>query len=250
MFMKTEHRAIKTAAGIFMLVPLLVLMTACNCREKEPAPTSPQQTAPQAAAPQPPPSPAPERTEGAKSNPLLTARMRVVSLSGKPISGMIPMATLEPNAFDKPIATGAPTDAEGMGTIQFPSVQKVSLRAWDPELRLFPNNFLEVLPNSGVISEVLEVTMVQSGILFAELRLPNGQRAHNENVGLMLFHPVYGPWWPAESNTNTQGEVVFDSVPPGKFVLRLKVASGPSIEVAETYIAPGEPTSLGTLKLN
>jgi len=247
--MKKTHRTIKTVAGILLLVPLLALVTACSCREKETAQTSSRQALPRASAP-PSPSPAPATAENAEGEAFLTARIRAVSLSGKPVAGMIPIATLEANAFDKPIATGMPTGADGMGVLRFPSSKKVALRAWDPELRFFPNNFLEVLPNSGVINEVLEVTMVQSGILFAKLLLPDGLPARNENAGIMLLHPVHGPWWPAESNTSDAGEVVFESVPPGKFVLRLKVASGPSIEVAETYIAPGEPTSLGTITLN
>jgi len=201
------------------------------------------------AAPQETPNTA-SITPRVPENPgFMTAKMRVVSLSGEPVPGVAPIATLEPNAFDTPIATGALTDARGMAEIRFPSAQKVALRAWDPELRLFPNNFLEVLPGAGVISETLEITMVRAGILFAVLKMPDGQPAAGENAGIMLFHPVYGPWWPAESTTNAQGEVVFDSIPPGQFVLRLKVASGPSVEVAETYIAPGEPTSLGTIHL-
>ncbi len=251
--MKERRHASRTAVSGFLVLLCLILPAACSCREKKPpAPTPPrQETTPEAASQAPaPPPPTPTALDGAEGEVFLTARMHVASLSGKPVPDMIPMASLEPNAFDKPIATGMPTDADGMGVIRFPSDRKVALRAWDPDLRLFPNNFLEVLPNSGVINEVLEVTMVQSGILFAVLRLPDGTPAGDENVGLMLFHPVYGPWWPAESNTNASGEVVFDSVPPGKFVLRLKVASGPSIEVAETYIAPGEPTPLGTITLN
>lgn len=227
-----------------LLCLCIVACTACSCRDREQSSPAPPKSIPVEAPQTAPPTEAVPEDSG-----FLTAKMRVVSLSGTPLQGMAPVATLQPNAFDKPIATGALTDANGMGEIRFPSTQKVALRAWDPQLRFFPNNFLDVLPSNGVINETLEITMVQAGILFAVLKLPDGQPAAGENAGLMMFHPVYGPWWPAESNTNAQGEVVFESVPPGKFVLRLKIASGPSIEVGETYIAPGEPTSLGTILL-
>lgn len=248
----------RTAGSAIWLLACLVLCAACSCRDREqPAPASspiapvvqPPEAPPTPQAPTIPPASASVEGEATKSEAFLTAKMRVASLAGEPLAGMAPIATLQPNAFDKPIATGALTNAEGLGEIRFPADQKVALRAWDPELGYFPNNFLEVMPNTGVITEVLEVTMVQAGIVFVVLKLPDGSPVRNENAGIMLFHSVYGPWWPSDSYTNAQGEVVFPSVPPGKFVLRLKIASGPSIEVAETYIAPGEPTNLGTIQL-
>ena len=249
--MKKTFHTIKAVSIVYSFVLYSLLLAGCHCREEKPIPAAPQEVKVHTSAPQAPaPATTADKAQPEEGEAFLTARMRVVSLSGKPIAGMIPMATLAPNAFDQPVATGMRTGPDGLGILRFPSSQKVALRAWDPEMRLFPNNFLEVLPNSGVINEVLEVTMVQSGILFARLLLPDGLPARNENAGIMLLHPVHGPWWPAESNTSDAGEVVFESVPPGKFVLRLKVASGPSIEVAETYIAPGEPTSLGTITLN
>lgn len=232
-----------------MLILCLVLSTGCNCRDKEqPAPSSPKPPAspgPEKEAP----SPASKPAESTETPALLSARMRVFSLSGDPLPGMIPIATLEPNAFDQPIATGTRTNADGMGEIQFPADKKVTLRAWDTDLKFFPNNFLEVLPNTGVVTEVLEVVMVESGTLLATLQFPDGTPVRNENAGLMLFHPVYGPWWPAEADTNEKGNIAFAPVPAGKFVLRLKVASGSGLEIPETYIAPGEPTHLGVLGL-
>ena len=258
--MKRRKPNIRTFGSTIVLLCCLVLCVACSCRDREqpapapgPAPAAPVVQPPETSPTPPttptPAAPAPVEGETARGEAFLTAKMRVMSLSGEPLARMAPIATLQPNAFDKPIATGALTNAEGLGEIRFPAGQKVALRAWDPELGYFPNNFLEVMPNTGVITEVLEITMVRSGILFAVLKLPDGSPVRNENAGIMLFHPVYGPWWPSDSYTNDQGEVVFPSVPPGKFVLRLKIASGPSIEVAETYIAPGEPTPLGTIQL-
>lgn len=250
-FMKQRKNTRQAGRSILLLTLCLVVCAACSCRDREqprPAP-APAKPAPAAASAEKPPVPAPAAPDNAEGEVFVTAKMRVVNLSGAPVPGMAPIATLQPNAFDKPIATGALTNADGLGEIRFPSAQKVALRAWDPDLRLFPNNFLEVMPNTGVVTEVLEVTMVPAGIIFVVLKLPDGQPVRGENAGIMLFHPVYGPWWPAEATASEQGEVVFDSVPPGKFVLRLKVASGPSVEVGETYIAPGEPTSLGTIQL-
>jgi hypothetical protein len=241
---------------VFLLMGCLLAFSGCDCRKEAPvaptpvpaptkAPVPPQEEAPPpVSADAPPVADAPVAESG-----FLTAPMRVLTLGGTPLKGMAPIATYNPNAFDTPIATGSLTDADGLSSIRFPASEKVALRAWDPDLRYFPNNFLEVLPNSGTIQETLEIRMVQAGILFAALILPNHQPVSGEEVGLMLIHPVYGPWWPAESVTNDRGEVVFDRIPPGKFLLRLKVSSGPSVEVGETYIAPAEPTALGQIQL-
>lgn len=237
--MRRQGAFLRFARALAVLTLLAASLSACTCRE---APKTPD------AAP-------PIKTESVETpserppaGPV-SARMRVVDLSGNPLPGMLPIATLEPNAFDKPVATGAATNVDGESRLQFPSGEKVYLRAWDPDLRYFPNNFYEALPDSGSVTEVLVVSMVQSGTLEALLMLPDGLPARGENTGLMLFHPVHGPWWPGEADANERGEVVFKHVPPGSYVVRIKVASGASLDVPETFIPPGESTHLGILYL-
>ena len=179
----------------------------------------------------------------------VTASVLVETLSGTPLSGMIPIVTSQPNAFDKPIASGAPSDASGRSSIRFPVDQKVALRAWDPSLLYFPNNFYDVLPGSGAIKDTLVVKMVKSASLEATLIGTDGTPLKNENAGIMLFHPVHGPWWPAEADCDENGTVTFYKIPPGSYVILLKVASGPEIELPESYIAPDTLTSLGAIQL-
>lgn len=219
---------------------LLVLAAGCdNCRRSIPEEPGMVKSHPDAG------EAASDETQPAT----VTASMRVVNLANEPLPGMLPIATLQPNAFDEPIATGTPTNIRGESRIHFPADRKVALRAWDPDLRFFPNNFFEVLPHTGTVTDTLLVSMVEAARIEATLFLPDGRPAINENAGLMLFHSVHGPWWPAEADAGEQGEIVFPRIPPGQFVLRLKVASGPSIEIPETYIAPGETTHLGLVYL-
>ena len=220
----------------YIFVFIAVLTPACTCRKdndkEHPTELQVSQSMPDAQFDQ------------------VVAAMRVVTLSGEPLAGMMPIATLQPNAFDKPIATGNLTDASGKSSIRFPIDQKIALRAWAPSLLYFTNNFYDVLPQSGVIKETLVVSMVKSASIEAIIIGPDGEPVQNDNAGIMLFHPVHGPWWPAEANTDEKGAVSFYRVPPGSYVIRIKVASGPMIELPETYIAPGDSTQLGAVHLH
>lgn len=235
-------RSLHQKALFFSIIAVsmtLVFLYGCNCRSKGQLTENPPAT-----------TSAPQSVDGKETLPAgITAQMQVLTLQGVPLAGMIPIATRSPNAFDKPIATGPPTNEKGESYIQFPSTEKVALRAWDPKLQFFPNNFFEALPNTGSAAETLVIRMVEASALDAVLTFSDGTPAQRDNAGLMLIHPVYGPWWPAEGNTNERGEVRFAPVPPGKFVLRIKVASGAFVEVPETYIAPGEPTHLGIVMM-
>ncbi|HDP33623.1 MAG TPA: carboxypeptidase regulatory-like domain-containing protein [Candidatus Hydrogenedentes bacterium] len=213
-----------------------VFFAACSCREAR-EPTTPS------AASQAAPS------ETVAPQEYTTAPMRVVTLSGAPLSGMIPIATLHPNAFDEPIASGPPTDANGESRIRFPVEQKLALRAWDPNLLYFPNNFFDVLPGGGAVRETLVIRMVESASVEAALFTPDGAPIARENAGMMLFHPVHGPWWPAAADTDDNGKVTFHRVPPGEYVIRIKVASGGVVEIPETYVAPNETTRIGAVHL-
>lgn len=231
-----QNRVMGIAGAGITCIAFLLLGAGCSCREVSQAPVS------EPTAEQPSVAPMP-------SVPEVLARMKVVSLSGQPLSGMMPIATLQPNAFDEPIAVGPLTDLNGESRLRFPDNQKVALRAWDPELRFFPNNFYDALPNTGSVTDTLVITMVESAHLEAVLITPQGRHVEHENAGIMLFHPIHGPWWPAEAEVGEKGAVTFRNIPPGKFVMRLKVTSGPTVELPETYIAPGEITHLGMVYL-
>lgn len=177
------------------------------------------------------------------------ATIQVVDLGGTPLAGMAPIVTRQPNAFDQPVAMGDPTDGKGMGTIRFENKEHLYLRAWDPTLDYFPNNFYEVLPGGGNVEGTLTIQMVGSSGLETQLMLPDGQPAANLTVALMLSHATRGPWWPAQSTSDAEGVVRFPNLPAGEFVLSFKVASGPQIEVAETPLPPGANINLGVLTL-
>ncbi|MCX5757789.1 MAG: hypothetical protein NTU83_04655 [Candidatus Hydrogenedentes bacterium] len=63
-----------------------------------------------------------------------------MDLEGKPVRGMIPIATREANAFDEPLVRGEPTKEDGSSVFVIPSDQRLFLRMWDPALRHFANN--------------------------------------------------------------------------------------------------------------
>jgi len=226
--------------GIAILL-VCFLCTACTCRNDQ-KPATPKENDVIQPAENTPPAPTPAQE-------FITAPMRVITLAGEPVPGIIPIATLQPNAFDEPLATGAPTDENGKSSIKIPTSQKVAVRAWDPNLLYFPNNFCDVLPGSGEIQDSLVITMVKSASIEAVLLTPEGVPVQNENTGIMLFHPVHGPWWPAEADSDEQGKVIFYKVPAGNYVMRIKVASGAMVELPETYIAPDETTQLGAIQL-
>ena len=230
----------KAVYAVLCVLLCLAVFSARACRARK-APPRPEVPAREAA---------PAEMQDEAAGPVsISAPIRVVTLAGAPLPNMMPIATLLPNAFDEPVAKGPLTNAAGESRIRFPATEKVALRAWDPELRYFPNNFYDVLPGTGTVTETLVVTMVESGAVEALLMMPDGRPARGENTGLMMFHPVHGPWWPAEADANERGEVVFRRVPPGNFVLRLRVASGAAIEVAETFIPPGDTAHLGIVYL-
>ena len=223
--------------SLFLFTLAGILCVSCTCRQ-DTEKSKPEETVQKT-----------PRKETVQNPQLIKASVRVETLSGAPLSGMRPIVTLQPNAFDKPIATGAPTDDSGLSSIRFPVNEKVALRAWDENLLYFPNNFYDVLPGSGAIKETLVIKMVKSASLDATLIGSDGAPLKNDTVGIMLYHPVHGPWWPAEANSDDNGTVTFYKIPPGSYVIRLKVASGPKIELPETYIAPDDLTSLGAIQL-
>lgn len=194
------------------------------------------------------PSPATSPKPTVSSDPN-TARVRVVGLDGSPLSGMLPIATETPNAFDAPVAKGKPTDSQGRGTVMLDPNRWLYVRAWDPQLRYFANNYFEVPAGNAAVRDELQIVMVEGATLKARLFRADGTPAAHENVGLMMFHPDKGPWWPGEADTDADGNVEFSRVPAGKFLLALKTAQSGRVDLPAVFLPPGGETHLGNVQL-
>ncbi len=191
----------------------------------------------------------PQPADAKSGNDVALARVTVVDLDGNPLPNMLPIATKKPNAFDKPIATGQPTGADGRGYVTVPTDDWVYVRAWDPTNRMFANNYFDVLPGKAETTEEMQVVMVPGAFLTAELVDGHGAPFADTQVGMMMSHPTRGPWWPAESKTNLAGKVVFGPVPAGKYQITLETAAGQQIELPEVSLPPGGSADIGPVSL-
>ena len=179
----------------------------------------------------------------------VTATLTAVSLTdATPLAGMIPIITLEPNAFDAPLAHGEPTDANGVSKFIFPADRKVCLRVWDPNLDYFPNNFFDVQPGTEDSATEGTVAMARAASLHALLLRPDNTPAAEETVRMMMMHPKRGPWWPAEARTDSAGVVAFNKVPPGMFAVQMECPSG-RMRAEDVTLLPGESGDLGPITL-
>jgi len=177
-------------------------------------------------------------------------RLRAVDLNGNPVPGMLPIATESANGLDEHlVARGAPTGTDGCSVFRIPPGRRLYVRAWDDTRRLFASNYHEVFPSSGGQTKLLDVVMVPGASLRAELHSAEGAPIADTNVGLMMFHPTEGPWWPDEGDTDARGVVVFPSVPPGTYLIKLKAATGAMVELPEVDLPPGGATDLGAITL-
>lgn len=231
---------------LFFAIALPIALAACSGDEKPAPPPTPQpvatpvvDTATPPAQPTPPPLPAGH----------VRGRLRIIDLNGDPLSGMAPIATLQPNAFDEPIATGPLSGTDGRAAFTFPGDQRVCVRAWDPELNYFANNFVEVLPNTGDVTGEMTIMMARGAALHATLLLPDGAPAANRNIGLMMFHPTRGPWWPSDADADSQGHVFFQTLPPGRFILKFRAETGETIELPDVSLNPADEADLGLVTL-
>lgn len=220
------------------VVAAILLLSACG----NDAPTA---AAPPASAPTPVAMPeAPPLDDGA------TLHMKAIDLHGTPVAGMVPIVTRNANATDYPIANGEPTAADGTTTLTVPVAEHVYVRMWDPTFGRFANNYFDVEVGRNVPGDVLEVVMVPGASLTATLLTAAGTPAANENVGLMMFHPAKGPWWPAESTTDEHGAVHFPHVPAGKYTIRIKALESGAIGLNDVMLHPDARVDLGTLTLS
>lgn len=219
---------------------LLAASSSCGSEEKEDSqePVIAQKTA----TPSEPATAKPETD-------IALARVLVIGLDGTPLENMLPIATSKPNAFDKPIATGQPTGADGRGYVAIPTDQWVYVRAWDPVGRMFANNYFDVLPGKAETTDMMEIVMVPGASLSAVLVDGTGSPFADTPVGMMMSHPTRGPWWPAESQTNGTGKVVFESVPAGQYQITLETSTGQQIDLPEVSLPPGGSADLGPVAL-
>lgn len=165
------------------------------------------------------------------------------------MANMLPIAARQPNAFEKPLAQGALTDADGRGVVAIPQNEWMYVRAWDPAQRMFANNYYDVLPGSAAQTAEMEIMMAPGALLTMQLVTPEGSPAADQNVGIMMFHPTRGPWWPGEADSDAKGRVVFPSLPPGKYTVKLKTVGGLQIDLPEVVLPPGGKTDLGEVAL-
>ncbi len=179
----------------------------------------------------------------------ITAHVEVVDLAGMPLAGMIPIATATSNAFDAPVATGAPTEANGRGTVLLPAAQRLYVRAWDPSNAYFANNFYDIPPGQGTETELMRITMVRGASLRMVLHTSDNAPVANTNVGLMMFHPAQGPWWPSETDTDADGVAFFPALPAGTYTLKLKALDAGIIDIPGVELSPGGQTDLGKVVL-
>ena len=194
----------------------------------------------------------PSESPAPKDSPTLSpalAKIRAIDMEGRPLANMMPIATAEPNAFDTPVARGALTNERGESHLSLPLDGKLFVRVWDPSLRYFANNIFEVYPLSHAETRWLEVTMAPSAHLTVSLTGPTGDALVDTEVELMLRHPTWGPWWPARSRTDGAGAAVFESLPPGKYVIALWAVGVGRVELNEGLLPPGESVHAGAAML-
>jgi len=170
-------------------------------------------------------------------------------MDGKPVANMLPIATAQPNAFDTPVAKGELTGADGAGSLRVPSDRYLYVRAWDPAKRQFANNYYDVLPGSSPPDEVLQITMLPGAMFEVEVLATDGAPLSEQPVGMMMGHPVHGPWWPAETQTDVQGAAVFGPVPPGRYTIVIETRDHRHVDLPEQTLMPGKTAHAGPVTL-
>lgn len=231
------------------VVVMLFYLVGSGCSPSPPESASVERQAESSAAEQTLVSAIHDDEQPSELEDQVVAYVQVLDISGSPLETMVPIVTLQPNAFDTPLAFGSDSDAEGNSTIYFPVDQRLYLRAWDPELRYFPNNFYDVMPHTGNVVRDVKLTMVEGGIMEMLLTDQNGDPVHEDDVSLMMYHPERGPWWPADATSDGHGYVRFENVPAGSYQIRLISSQHGRLEIPEVNIPPGQTVNLGLLSL-
>lgn len=215
--------------SFLVLTLVMVTVGAVSCTKRDVASNPAPQSAPNRDAP----------------SATVIIRMKVVDMSGNPVPNMVPVATSQPNAFDSPVATGDPTATDGSGTLSVPGNQYLYVRAWDPAKRMFANNYYDVLPGSETPKEVLRITMLESATLDVEVLDADGRPISLQPIGMMMSHPLHGPWWPTETQTDDQGRARFSPLPPGKYLITIETRDHRHVDLPELTLPPGKSESAG-----
>jgi hypothetical protein len=197
----------------------------------------------------PPPAP-PVRGTESPAPTTVTVLVCTVDLERKPIPGMVPIASRQPNAFDPPTAKGLPTATDGNGSIELPLGQHLFVRAWDTRLQMFANNYLEVDTDVGGQTERTEIMMVKGADISFTLVSETMTPMAGANVDVMLSHPTYGPWWPAKGVATHSGMITIPSVPAGQFNLSVTNPDGGAAkEIQNVKLLPGQLVNLGVVQM-
>lgn len=228
---------------------VLVSMSGCFCRPPAgPAPLSSKTASQPLAATSPAFPPALAPPDANVSLPRIVADLLVVSLDHAPLQGMVPIVTEHPNAFDPPSYRGEPTDEGGRTRFTFPADRPWCLRAWDPALNWFANNFLEVAPSDEDAGLDGTIVMAPASAAACLLTDAPGNPLAGRTVDLMLIHPKLGPWWPSRQTASAEGTVLFPQLPPGRFDLEFRV-DGAMRRLPDVLLPPGGALNLGTVSL-
>ncbi len=234
---------------VAMLISVLIPLLISGCSPSPPESKSTEHQGGTAAIGQNTPHALQSDVQPSDTTEQVIAYVQVSDIAGNSLVEMVPIVTLQPNAFDTPVAFGTDSDSEGNSTIYFPADQRLYLRAWDPELRYFPNNFYDVMPHTGNVVRDVKLTMVEGGVMEMLLTDENGNPVNEDNVALMMYHPERGPWWPADAESDAQGYVRFENVPAGSYQIRLISEQHGRLEIPEVNIPPGQTVNLGLVSL-
>lgn len=174
----------------------------------------------------------------------VVANVTITDLEGHPLAGMLPIATKSPNAFDAPVAQGDESGSDGTSTLLLPPGERVFVRAWDPTMGMFANNFYEVPGFPGEKTQPMTVVMVPCSSLEAIVLDEQGQPIAGKEIRLMLIHATKGPWWPAQTISDGEGKVVFRNIPSGQFTVELGSRQLGVAELTNVPLPPGAVVNL------
>ncbi len=235
------------------LILIVLSFFVCSCGNKSSETTPASSQSEQGHTIQPPQT-IPEKSSDAPAsnarNPYVTGKVFIIDSTGKPLENIASIATEKPNAFDEPIARGNLSGPDGVSIIQIPKNKAVFIRAWDPILHYFPNNYFEIHPTDADYLEDMQVLMLEASAIEFQLFDEEDQPVMGENVGLMMYHPKLGPWWPCDGHTDMEGNIQFKPIPPGMYNLRIKTERGMILEIKEVKIPPASTINLGKIKPN
>lgn len=241
----------KNTIGYISILILILIFSSCGKKttETKTTPPEPEKRAPVSTQPttQEKRTSTQSSTSGTHS-PWVIGKITIIDSTGKPLENMAGIATEKPNAFDEPIARGNLSGPDGVSTIQIPKNRAVFIRAWDPILRYFPNNYFEIPATDADYLEDMQVLMLEASSIEFQLSDKDNQPVQNENIGLMMLHPKLGPWWPCDGHTDKTGNALFKPVPAGMYNLRIKTERGMILEIKEIKIPPASSLNLGKIK--